>query len=352
MANNVFANGRELSCKSGSGKSIAAFPDVCMTPPENPATPPGVPVPYPNTGMASDTTSGSTTVKITGKEVMLKNKSYFKKSTGDEAGSASKKGVVTSVNRGKVYFTAWSMDVKIEGENAVRHLDMTTHNHGSATNTPPWPFADSMAAGPGGGDPCEKEKEQEQAACSEHGGDKKKECADEKCKAAKTCKLVPKGKDKTECCPPDKTGDHLIEDHWIRPGKKLSGDFAHLAEKDGGRYSKPGGPYKGAPCMCVNASRFEGKHGIAHATRGVQEDCFKGQPFAYPKGREMAVQSFNDANPGNSCSDDCVGAQLDHFYGPNADSKSLSSSKGKQKLNADLRAVAEAKYPAPAISSV
>ena len=58
MSNDVFANGMEISCKAADGKSICAFPDVCMTPPENPATPPGVPVPYPNTGMASDTTSG------------------------------------------------------------------------------------------------------------------------------------------------------------------------------------------------------------------------------------------------------------------------------------------------------
>ena len=151
MANEVFANGRELSCRKGAGKSICAFPDVCMTPPENPATPPGVPIPYPNTGASSDTTSGSKAVQITGKEVMLKNKSYFKKSMGDEAGCAAKKGVVSSVNRGKVYFTSWSMDVKIEGENAVRHLDLTTHNHASPiTNTGPWPFADAVAVAPGG----------------------------------------------------------------------------------------------------------------------------------------------------------------------------------------------------------
>lgn len=40
MANEVFANGREIACKAGSGKTIAAFPDTCFTPPENPATPP------------------------------------------------------------------------------------------------------------------------------------------------------------------------------------------------------------------------------------------------------------------------------------------------------------------------
>lgn len=146
MSNKVFANGMELSCKAGKGKSICAFPDVCMTPPENPATPPGVPVPYPNTGMTSDTTSGSKKVKISKKEVMLKNKSYFKKSMGDEAGSAAKKGVVTSVNRGKVFFNAWSMNVKFEGENVVRNLDITTHNHNSPPgNTPPMPFIDGAA---------------------------------------------------------------------------------------------------------------------------------------------------------------------------------------------------------------
>jgi hypothetical protein len=65
MGNDVFANGREVSCKAADGKSICAFPDVCFTPPENPATPPGVPIPYPNTGMAKDTTSGSKKVKVT-----------------------------------------------------------------------------------------------------------------------------------------------------------------------------------------------------------------------------------------------------------------------------------------------
>jgi len=144
MANKVFANGRETACKATDGKSVCAFPDVCMTPPQTPATPAGVPVPYPNTGFAKDTTKGSKMVKISGKEVMLKNKSYFKKSTGDEAGSATKKGVVTGVNRGKVYFNSWSMNVKIEGKNVVRNLDLTTHNHVSQQlgQTPPWPYID------------------------------------------------------------------------------------------------------------------------------------------------------------------------------------------------------------------
>jgi hypothetical protein len=137
MSNEVYANMMEVSCKQAAGKSICAFPDVCMTPPQTPATPPGI---------ASDTSDGSTTVKISGQEVMLKNKSSFKKSMGDEAGVAPMKGVITHKNMGKVFFTMWSMDVKIEGENVVRMLDLTTHNHGSMPgNTPPWPYTDAIA---------------------------------------------------------------------------------------------------------------------------------------------------------------------------------------------------------------
>lgn len=86
MANEVYANNMEISCKAASGKSIAAFPDVCFTPPQAPPTPLGVPIPYPNTGLSKDTTKGTRTIRITRKEVMLKNKSYYKTSYGDEPG--------------------------------------------------------------------------------------------------------------------------------------------------------------------------------------------------------------------------------------------------------------------------
>jgi len=166
MANEVYANNMEVSCKSAAGKSIACFPDVCFTPPQAPPTPLGVPIPYPNTGMAKDTTRGTRTVKITGKEVMLKDKSCFKTSTGDEAGNTPKKGVVTSKIKGKVYFIAWSMDVKFEGENVVRHLDLMTHNHASKPgNTPPWAYTDASATAPV--ERCKKEVARKNKACGE-----------------------------------------------------------------------------------------------------------------------------------------------------------------------------------------
>ena len=63
---------------------IAAFPDVCLSPPSPPAGP--VPVPYPNTSFSKDMQNGSKTVMIKGKEVMLKDQSFYKTSPlGDEA---------------------------------------------------------------------------------------------------------------------------------------------------------------------------------------------------------------------------------------------------------------------------
>ncbi len=139
MSTNVFANGLEISGKAVQAQTIAAFPDVCFTPPQTPATPPGVPIPYPSFGVASDTEKGTATVKIGGKEVNIKNKSDEKKTAGTEAGCAPKKGVITSKNTGKKYWSMWSPNVKFEGEPVIRFSDIATHNHGSMPgNTPPW----------------------------------------------------------------------------------------------------------------------------------------------------------------------------------------------------------------------
>jgi hypothetical protein len=237
MGNEVYANTNEVSCKAAAGKSICAFPDVCFTPPQTPATPPGVPIPYPNTGMASDTTDGSSTVKISGQEVMLKNKSCFKRSTGDEAGAAPKKGLINSKTMGKVYFNAWSMDVKVEGENVVRHFDMTTHNHGSnANDAGPWPYTDALAMNEPG-HPCKEMAEAIDDKCS--GGDDYSNA----CCAARKCFLMPK-KPNTCCNAPGSkkqmTGHHLL------PSKEF---VLH----EGRSGADPATNYKSddAPTLCV-----------------------------------------------------------------------------------------------------
>jgi uncharacterized Zn-binding protein involved in type VI secretion len=144
----VFANGLEISAEAQGCKVIAAFPDTCFTPPQTPATPPGVPLPYPDFGLDSDLTSGSTTVMIGDKPISQENSSHYSKCTGDEAGCAPKKGIITSKNTGKVYAQAWSMDVKVQGKGVARFGDMATSNHASNTgDTPPMGIVGTPAVG-------------------------------------------------------------------------------------------------------------------------------------------------------------------------------------------------------------
>jgi len=152
MSCNVFANGNEVACKAGSGKVIAAFPDVCLSPPSPPAGP--IPVPYPDSSFSKDTKSGTKKVKIKNKEAMKKNKSFYKSSPlGDEAATRSfGAGVVTHTITGKTHFVMWSMDVKYEGDNVDRHIDITTSNHQGQQppQTPPMANMGMMAPPPGG----------------------------------------------------------------------------------------------------------------------------------------------------------------------------------------------------------
>ncbi|BAB49505.1 DUF4150 domain-containing protein [Mesorhizobium japonicum] len=146
----VFANGLEIACKAQTNQVIAAFPDVCFTPPQTPATPPGVPIPYPSFGTDSDTDKGTSTVKIGGKTVTQKNQSYYTKTMGTEAGCAPKKGVVSSQNTGKEYAEAWSGNVKMDGEPISRFTDISTNNHASPVgNAPPWPKVAAADLKPG-----------------------------------------------------------------------------------------------------------------------------------------------------------------------------------------------------------
>ncbi|MCP4117540.1 MAG: DUF4150 domain-containing protein [Desulfobacteraceae bacterium] len=292
MGNDVFANGREISCKAADGKALCAFPDVCFTPPQTGATPPGVPIPYPNTAFAKDSAKGSKKVKISGKEVMLKNKSYFKKSTGDEPGSTPKKGVITSKITGKVYFNSWSMDVKFEGQNVVRHLDLTTHNHASFPgNSPTWPYLDSMAfegQGPckevakGIKDNClgternEAGEEAEPLFITDKKGETKRKptlkamCNNKDCKKSLKCVVSPK--EPNNCCP-DEKGKQPTPHHIVPKSQFYESGFAgksNKAKRDKGALLCEGkknkySPSK-APCICAEGkSHSEGKHGDIHA---------------------------------------------------------------------------------------
>jgi len=120
MGQTVFANSRGVAHKSSNGMSMV-FPDVCKTP-----TPGGpVPIPYPNIGKSSDTSSGPTSVKNDGVMPMTKDANYMM-STGDEAGSAL--GVMSNKVKGKCEYMMYSFDVKYEGKNVCRLGDPLFHN--------------------------------------------------------------------------------------------------------------------------------------------------------------------------------------------------------------------------------
>lgn len=240
----VFANGREISAKAQDCKVIAAFPDVCFTPPQTPATPPGVPIPYPNFGMDSDLTSGSTTVKIGGEPISLENKSHYSKCSGDEAGCAPKKGVVTSKNMGKVYAQAWSSDVKVEGKGVARFGDMATSNHGSNTgDTPPMVligkpgqpgFEDSLNCLVGSYDTIV-------AKCNERGGEAHHIIPDEYVRDGTRDELTPsdptfpKIGDACAVCVGGKASGKSSDDRSSDVGKKIAKKAKEYAKDNGSR---------------------------------------------------------------------------------------------------------------------
>lgn len=139
MSKDVYADGNAIACKAGDGKVVAAFPDVCMSPPPPPTGP--VPLPYPNTSFSRDMKSGSRSVRIGGKEAMLRDVSYYKSSPlGNEAATRNfGASVLSHTITGKTYFAAWSMDVTFEGRGVCRHLDITTSNHASQPGGPASP---------------------------------------------------------------------------------------------------------------------------------------------------------------------------------------------------------------------
>jgi hypothetical protein len=343
MGCEVYANGRTIACKVADGKTIAATPDVCFTPPQTPATPPGVPVPYPNTAMASDTANGSKTVQIGGDEVMLKDSSYFKTSTGDEAGCAPKKGIVTSKNEGKANFTAWSMDVKFEGANVPRHLDLTLHNESSLpANTPTWPYIDKQdvatatkCAGDIGKehDACKDfapHKENGPDPCPSDGKPNKEtvtayadKTAKDNCIAARRCQLVPYSPtvNQAACCP-GQTGHHLVEASSFYNKGRGSGDSKALSGTEAYDTDK-------APCICAEGTnQYQGTHGLMHtfqSTAAMENETvdtlkledgtvLETKVTKYGAARSQGAAAAKKTFPESGCDEDCLKAQLDAYH--------------------------------------
>jgi hypothetical protein len=139
MANTVGVNKLSVVTKDSNGVTMA-FPDVCKTP--GPGGP--IPIPYPNVAKSSDSAKTADSVTVAGKPLCVKD-SNFSTSTGDEAGTAGG-GVASSKTKGKAEFVNFSFDVKAEGKNVARALDLMLHND---KNTPPAPLVQPPVMAPG-----------------------------------------------------------------------------------------------------------------------------------------------------------------------------------------------------------
>ena len=108
---------------------------------------------------------------------MLKDQSTFKKSTGDEAATKSLgMGVVTHCIQGEASFIAWSMDVKFEGQNVDRHLDLMLHNSSVIRRTRHRSFyVDRMAMMKDESD-CQTERDNVNTHCGEPPSKEKLKC--------------------------------------------------------------------------------------------------------------------------------------------------------------------------------
>ena len=253
---------------------------------------------------------------------MLKNKSYFKSSSGDEAGKTQKKGILTSKLTGKAYFQAWSMNVKFQKKNVCRHFDVMTCNHGSIPgNVPTWPYLDQQYMF--SSDPCRRDESTVAFSCS---GDHEKDCKNEDCRKAKNCMLVPHtptGKQQG-CCkspPPKQTPHHLIEVHcFTEAGQRSSG--VRVTGFD--LYND-----KKAPCVCVDGSRYKDQHGKMHAIQNTHEKNMmdsegprsqmggKSNRWNYGEAKKAALHAHGKTFQNNDeaqCSKECLEKQIDSYH--------------------------------------
>jgi hypothetical protein len=221
-------------------------------------------------------TGGTKTVKIQGDEVMMKDQSYFKQCTGDEAATRSfGMGVVSHSITGKTYFVSWSMDVEVEGQNVVRHLDVSTSNHASeiGNESVPWTELAEAAFEPGG-----------------------------KCAGMDALKLQRYDRP----CPPAPDGEAQTGHHLI-PGRCMRnvGDYSH------GK----------APVICVSqGNQHQGSHKLCHSKFDhIELEHFtEGKDFTYGNARDTAAASAGGAlSPPRELSKEekgCVAFQLDTYY--------------------------------------
>jgi hypothetical protein len=166
MRKPVYVNGRAIACAAAKGRVLAAFPDVCLSPPSPPGGP--VPVMYPVSASAGDLVGGSTSVLIAKQPIYLMNRSRFRLCQGDAAATRGLgQGVLSHTIGGECRFVTSSIDVQVENQFVSRHLDTVTCNHqGMVANTAPWPYIDHGVPAMAGHPACTADRTRITQACA------------------------------------------------------------------------------------------------------------------------------------------------------------------------------------------
>jgi hypothetical protein len=128
-----------LPAATKAGGQALATPDTCHIPaPPPPAGPGGIPTPFPNTAMLSNTDKATKKVLMGNKGVVVED-SEVPRTMGDEPGVSNlptPKGLMSQKNMGKCVFKTYSGKVKAEGKGVVTHTATTAHNGDGNMNMP------------------------------------------------------------------------------------------------------------------------------------------------------------------------------------------------------------------------
>jgi len=226
------------------------------------------------------------------------------------------------------------MDVKFEGENVVRHLDLTTHNHASDPgDTPPMTYMDKMKSGDA--EPCGNMPEKMKEACA--GGDP----CESGCKAARKCALAPH---KPRSCCKNEQAHHVIPVRcFLKPGeRKKTGPLRGKGPWKTWPGSEGYNPNE-APCICLEGhakGQGTGSHKIAHDHFDAAEDAHispdgTAGSWSYAEACKAGADSIEKATKGKGdCSAKCIRAQLNAYH---SSKKKMPHLKKSTRLRADSK---------------
>ena len=236
----------------------------------------------------------------------------------------------------------------------VRHMDLTTHNHGSSiANTPPWTYLVRMAMAEGIKE-CDAAREKVKADCGDlkqkakcpsaemakkaerarklakdkYGEESSqykrfntitkqrdekfaKDIQDDKCQRALRCFLSPYSP--SSCCP-GQTPHHVVDVASFLVEAEFQGQPRNERPKKTGWKNYD---VDKAPCVCVEGpNQTTATHGEIHARTSVKAEALmdKNGQWSRREATQAGVASINETFPDTKECKDCLQKQLDKYH--------------------------------------